>query len=100
MEELKMPRLRSDMEKGMLCAWLKEPGEAFEAGEALFEVEVEKMTSEVLAEKTGVGAVPGSSFFREDVNHLIRFHFAKKESTLDAALERLMRIRETIPPKK
>ena len=38
MKELKMPRLRSDMEKGMLCAWLKEPGEAFEAGEALFEV--------------------------------------------------------------
>ena len=55
---------------------------------------------ELLAEKTGVGAVPGSSFFREDVNHLIRFHFAKKESTLEAALERLMRIRETIPPKK
>ena len=55
---------------------------------------------EVLAEKTGVGAVPGSSFFREDVNHLIRFHFAKKESTLAAALDRLMRIRETIPQKK
>ncbi|MBO5791481.1 MAG: pyridoxal phosphate-dependent aminotransferase, partial [Lentisphaeria bacterium] len=33
---------------------------------------------ELLAEKTGVGAVPGSSFFRETVNHLIRFHFAKK----------------------
>ena len=54
MKELKMPRLRSDMEKAMLCAWLKEPGEAFEAGEALFEVEVEKMTSEVLAENSGV----------------------------------------------
>ena len=54
MKELKMPRLRSDMEKGMLCAWLKEPGEAFEAGEALFEVEVEKMTSEVMAEESGV----------------------------------------------
>ena len=54
MKELKMPRLRSDMEKGMLCAWLKEPGEAFEPGEALFEVEVEKMTSEVLAEEGGV----------------------------------------------
>ena len=55
---------------------------------------------EVLAEKTGVGAVPGSSFFRENVNHLIRFHFAKKESTLQAALDRLMKIRETIPVKK
>ena len=55
---------------------------------------------ELLAEKTGVGAVPGSSFFREDVNHLIRFHFAKKESTLQAALDRLMSIRQTMPYRK
>ena len=55
---------------------------------------------ELLAEKTGVGAVPGSSFFREEVNHLIRFHFAKKESTLAAALERVMKIRETMPYRK
>jgi aminotransferase len=48
----------------------------------------------------GLAAVPGSSFFRENVNHLIRFHFAKKESTLQAALDRLMKIRETIPVKK
>jgi len=54
MKELKMPRLRPDMEKGMLCAWLKEPGEAFEAGEALFEVETDKMTGEVEAEESGV----------------------------------------------
>jgi len=44
---------------------------------------------EKLAEKVGVGAVPGSSFFREDVNHLIRFHFAKKNETLNDALNRL-----------
>ena len=44
---------------------------------------------EKLAEKVGVGAVPGSSFFREDVNHLIRFHFAKKDDTLNQALDRL-----------
>ena len=49
---------------------------------------------EKLAEKAGVGAVPGSSFFKEDVNHLIRFHFAKKESTLSEALERLMNLRK------
>jgi aminotransferase len=48
---------------------------------------------EKLAEKVGVGAVPGSSFFREPVNHLIRFHFAKQESTLNEALERLSGIR-------
>ena len=33
--------------------------------------------------------VPGSCFFREDVNHLIRFHFAKRDETLLAALDRL-----------
>ena len=44
---------------------------------------------EDLATKVGVGAVPGSSFFREDVNHLIRLHFAKREDTLAQALDRL-----------
>lgn len=48
---------------------------------------------EDLAEKVGVGAVPGSSFFKEDVNHLIRFHFAKRDETLNAALDNLSRIR-------
>jgi aminotransferase len=47
-----------------------------------------------LAEKVGVGAVPGSSFFREDVNHLIRFHFAKQDETLNRALDRLAEIRK------
>ena len=54
---------------------------------------------EVLAEKVGVGAVPGSSFFREDVNHLIRFHFAKKDETLNEALNRLSDIRKKIKPR-
>lgn len=36
-----------------------------------------------------MGAVPGSSFFKNDVNHLIRFHFAKKDETLNQALDRL-----------
>ncbi len=49
---------------------------------------------EKLAEKVGVGAVPGSSFFREDINHLIRLHFAKKDETLLAAIDRLSDIRE------
>ena len=53
---------------------------------------------EDLASKIGVGAVPGSSFFREPVNHLIRFHFAKKDETLNAALENLKTLRDKIPP--
>lgn len=44
---------------------------------------------EDLAAKVGVGAVPGSSFFREPVNHLIRMHFAKNDETLYEALNRL-----------
>ena len=47
---------------------------------------------EKLAEKVGVGAVPGSSFFRENVNHLIRLHFAKRNDTLSEALNRLSEI--------
>ena len=52
---------------------------------------------EVLARDVGVGAVPGSSFFREPVNHLIRFHFAKKDETLNDALNRLEALRSKIP---
>ena len=46
-----------------------------------------------LAKKVGVGSVPGSSFFKEDVHDYVRFHFAKKDETLKAALERLAEIR-------
>ena len=52
---------------------------------------------ELMAEKVGVAAVPGSSFFRENVNDFVRFHFAKKESTLAEALDRLMKLREKMP---
>ena len=55
---------------------------------------------EDLAAKVGVGAVPGSSFFREPVNHLIRFHFAKKDDTLNEALNRLETLRGKIPEKE
>lgn len=51
---------------------------------------------EVLARDVGVGAVPGSSFFREPVNHLIRMHFAKKDETLNEALNRLEGLKRKI----
>ena len=44
----------------------------------------------------GVAAVPGSSFFKEPVNHLIRLHFAREESTIDEALSRLSRLTELL----
>ena len=55
---------------------------------------------ETLAREVGVGAVPGSSFFREPVNHLIRLHFAKKDETLLEALNRLEGLRKKIPAKR
>jgi aminotransferase len=50
--------------------------------------------AERLIKEIGVAAVPGSSFFREDVNNYIRFHFAKKKETLEQALDRLQNIRK------
>lgn len=52
---------------------------------------------EKLAQYVGVGAVPGSSFFKEPENRYIRLHFAKKNETLQAALERLSEIRQKMP---
>ena len=52
---------------------------------------------ETLARDVGVGAVPGSSFFREPVNHLIRLHFAKDMDVLEEALNRLSDIKKKIP---
>ena len=54
---------------------------------------------EVLARDVGVGAVPGSSFFKEPVNHLVRLHFAKKDDTLNKALNRLADLRKKILPR-
>ena len=52
---------------------------------------------EKLAQYVGVGAVPGSSFFREPENRYIRLHYAKKNETLVEALERLSEIRRKMP---
>ncbi len=44
----------------------------------------------------GVAAVPGSSFFRVEVNHLIHLHFARENDTLDEALSRLAKLQELL----
>ncbi len=49
---------------------------------------------EWMIREIGVAAVPGSSFFREPVNHLIRLHFAREKDTLDEVIRRLSRLRE------
>ena len=42
--------------------------------------------------EVGVAAVPGSSFFREPVNHLSRMHFARGTDVLDEAVRRLEKL--------
>lgn len=50
---------------------------------------------EWMIKNIGVAAVPGSSFFREKINHLIRLHFARSEETLDEAISRLGKMAES-----
>ena len=48
-----------------------------------------------MAQKVGVACVPGTSFFNEKgINNIVRVHFAKKDETLNEALERLSHIKE------
>ncbi len=44
----------------------------------------------------GVAAVPGSSFFREDVSNLIRLHFAREKETLGEVIVRLAKLTELL----
>jgi len=47
-----------------------------------------------LIREVGGAGVPVSSFFREPVRNLIRFHFAKRKETLITAGERLLQLRK------
>jgi aspartate/methionine/tyrosine aminotransferase len=47
-----------------------------------------------MAREIGVAGVPGSSFFHEPVNNLMRMSFAKNEDTLVEAGQRLLRLKE------
>ena len=49
-----MPRLSDAMEEGTVVAWLKSPGESFQSGEPLVEVETDKATVVYEAETNGV----------------------------------------------
>ena len=50
--------------------------------------------ADFLAREIGVGAVPGSSFFKEAENRYVRLHFAKKDETLNEALNRLSKLKK------
>ena len=52
--EVTMPKMSPEMRSGVLCAWLKGEGDRVRRGEALFEVETEKVVCQVEAERDGV----------------------------------------------
>jgi len=49
-----------------------------------------------MAKEIGVTAVPGSSFFHEPVNHLIRLHFSRSEKILYEIGKRLKKLKSLI----
>lgn len=53
-KKINMPKLGSDMENGVLCAWLKEEGDTVTAGEPLFEIETNKVVNQIEATESGV----------------------------------------------
>jgi pyruvate/2-oxoglutarate dehydrogenase complex dihydrolipoamide acyltransferase (E2) component len=52
--QITMPRLQDEMKSGVLCAWLKEEGESYKKGEAIFEIETNKVVNQIEASEDGV----------------------------------------------
>ncbi|MCW2850014.1 MAG: Dihydrolipoamide acetyltransferase component of pyruvate dehydrogenase complex [Marmoricola sp.] len=64
MQLVRLPRLGQTMEKGIITLWVVSEGETFASGQPLYEVETEKMVTEVEARQDGVLArilVPGGN---------------------------------------
>ena len=53
-DEVKLPRLGQGMEMGTIVRWLKGEGDPVEKGDALYELDTDKVTQEVEAEASGV----------------------------------------------
>ena len=51
---MKLQALSDEMEYGTIARWLKSEGDSVTAGEAVVEVEAEKVTNELAAPVTGV----------------------------------------------
>jgi pyruvate/2-oxoglutarate dehydrogenase complex dihydrolipoamide acyltransferase (E2) component len=52
--EVRLERVSEEAEYGTIARWLKQEGDAVVAGEPLVEVEVEKVTLEIVAPASGV----------------------------------------------
>ena len=52
--QIKIPSVGESIESGLLSVWHKQDGEAVAAGDALFTLETDKVSTEITAEKAGV----------------------------------------------
>ena len=89
--------------KELFCTGLKNLGFSFTEPQGAyyvlmdvseFKVSDDYEFCEWMEKDVGVAAVPGSSFFKEDIHNLVRFHFAKNDETLNEALNRLANLRQ------
>jgi len=83
--EVKLPRLGQGMESGTIVKWLKSEGDAVEKGEALYELDTDKVTQEVEAEASGVLLKIAVREGEVEVGKTIGFIGDKGESVLESA---------------
>lgn len=53
-KEVIVPQLSPQMKLGVLVSWEKQPGQTVAAGEALYEIETDKVVSQIEAEVDGI----------------------------------------------
>ena len=46
-KQLVMPKLQPEMKSGVLCAWLKDDGDEIHKGDALYEIETDKVVNQI-----------------------------------------------------
>lgn len=52
-KQLVMPKLQPEMKSGVLCAWLKDEGDEIHKGDALYEIETDKVVNQIEATEDG-----------------------------------------------
>ena len=53
-KQLVMPKLQPEMKSGVLCAWLKDEGDEIHKGDALYEIETDKVVNQIEGTESGV----------------------------------------------
>ena len=117
MHKLHLPRLGQTMERGTILRWFKKEEDSFDVGEVLYEVETEKVVSEIEAKLPGtlahitapegeelpvgtllaVVADPGEELSDEEIQAAISEEESVSEPTVAEDLEQAQEEREPAP---